>query len=160
MSFSVNSKIKLNFGAIRKLDINSKIALEQTTDALLTEIKNAQVMPFDDEKTEIRKFGVRGEMAKNGRRYKGKLVGYENVGGNLQNENTFADYTRSSMGRTQIVSNTPYARRLYFHPEYNFDKGENRSAGGKWLKYWLKGGTRENFCAKQFAEIYRRLNNL
>ena len=128
MSFSVNSKIKLNFGAIQKLDLNSKIALEQTTDALLTEIKNAQVMPFDT--------------------------------GNLQNENTFADYTRSSMGRTQIISNTPYARRLYFHPEFNFSREENIAAGGKWLKYWLKGGTRENFCTKQFAEIYRRLNNL
>lgn len=128
MSFSVNSKIKLNFGAIRKLDLNSKIALEQTTDALLTEIKNAQVMPFDT--------------------------------GNLQNENTFPDYSNAAMGRTQIVSNTPYARRLYFHPEFNFSREENIAAGGKWLKYWLKGGTRENFCTKQFAEIYRRLNNL
>ena len=128
MSFSVNSKIKLNFGAIQKLDLNSKIALEQTTDALLKEIKNSEVMPFDT--------------------------------GNLQNENTFADYSNSAMGRTQIISNTPYARRLYFHPEYNFSREENIAAGGKWLKYWLKGGTRENFCTKQFAEIYRRLNNL
>ena len=40
--------------------------------------------------------------------------------GNLQNDNTFVDYTYSKTGRARIVSTTRYARRLYFHPEYNF----------------------------------------
>jgi hypothetical protein len=124
--FQVNSKIKLNFGALKQLDKTAQTALEQTTDALLTEVKNAEVMPFET--------------------------------GNLQNENTFADYSNSANGVTSIVSNTPYARRLYFHPEFNFSREEHIAAGGEWLTPWLKGGTRENFCVETFAKIYRRLN--
>ena len=124
--FKVNSSVKLNFGAIRQLDRNAQKALEMTTDALLTEVKNAQVMPFDT--------------------------------GNLQNESTFADYSNSANGVTSIVSSTPYARRLYFHPEYNFKRDENIAAGAEWFIPWQKGGTRENFCVETFARIYRRLN--
>ena len=124
----VLSSIDLDFGAIEELEENAIIALEQTTDALLTEIKTSQVMPFDT--------------------------------GNLQNESTFADYSESNKGATHIVSSTPYARRLYYHPEYNFSKKENQSAGGEWFDPWLKGGTRQNFCVETFAEIYRRLNRL
>ena len=126
--FQVNSKVKLNFGALKQLDRTAQTALEQTTDAFLTEVKNAEVMPFET--------------------------------GNLQNENTFADYSNSANGVTSIVSNTPYARRLYFHPEFNFNRDEHIAAGGEWLTPWLKGGTRENFCVETFAKIYRRLNGL
>lgn len=124
--FTVSSTVKLNYGVIRELTDNAQTALEQTTDELLTEVKNAEVMPFDT--------------------------------GNLQNESTSPDYTNSSKGQTSIVSDTAYARRLYFHPEYNFSTKENRSAGGKWFRYWEAGGTRENFCVETFAKIYRRLN--
>lgn len=128
MSFYVSSVIKLNFGTIAKLDNNAKKALEQTTDALLTEVKNSEVMPFD--------FGT------------------------LQNENTFSDDTLSKNGKTKIISNTPYARRLYFHPEYNFNREENTFAGGEWFEPWLKGGIRQNFCRDTFTQIYRRLNGI
>lgn len=125
-SFDVSSVVKLNFAKIKQLDQNTAKALEMTTDALLTEIKNSQVMPFDT--------------------------------GNLQDDNTFYECSNSSTGTTSIVSSTPYARRLYFHPEYNFSRAEHSSAGGEWLKYWLKGGTRQNFCNETFAKIYRRLS--
>ena len=46
--------------------------------------------------------------------------------GALQNESTFVDYSNSSQGSCSIVSDTPYARRLYYHPEYQFSKDENR----------------------------------
>lgn len=126
--FEVSSTINLNFGLLRQLDSNSQKALEMTTDALLTEVKNAEVMPFDT--------------------------------GNLQNENTFTDYSNSENGVTSIVSSTPYARRLYFHPEYNFSTKEHAGARGEWFEPWLKGGTRQNFCSDTFAEIYRRLCGL
>lgn len=124
MGFSVSSKIKLNLPVINKLNAAQQAALHDTTDALLTQVKNTEVMPFDS--------------------------------GNLQNESTFADYTNLAKGKTKIVSSTPYARRLYFHPEYNFSREENIAAGGKWLTPWLKGGTRQNFCQKAFARFYKR----
>lgn len=128
MGFSVSSKIKLNTGVINQLDSNAKRALRDTTDALLTKIKNSQVMPFDT--------------------------------GNLQNESTFADYSQLEQGVTSIISSTPYARRLYFHPEYNFSREENIAAGGLWLIPWLEGGTRQNFCSRTFAKIYKGLTGV
>ena len=135
MSFSVTSKIKLNLPVLKQLDTAQQTALRNTTDALLRQIKNSQVMPFDT--------------------------------GNLQNERTFADYANLAEGETKIVSSTPYARRLYFHPEYKFHRavwvdkdgkkhGANKNAGGKWLAPWLKGGTRQNFCQKAFARFYKQ----
>lgn len=135
MSFSVTSKIKLNLPVLKQLDTAQQTALRNTTDALLKQIKNSQVMPFDT--------------------------------GNLQNESTFADYANLAEGETKIVSSTPYARRLYFHPEYKFHRavwvdkdgkkhGANKNAGGKWLSPWLKGGAQQNFCQKAFARFYKQ----
>lgn len=99
MGFSVSSKIKLNIPVVKQLDKAKQQALEQTGDALLTQVKNTQVMPFDTD--------------------------------NLQNENTFVDYAQSRNGVVKIVSSTPYARRLYFHPEYNFHREVWTDSEGK-----------------------------
>lgn len=42
-------------------------------------------------------------------------------------------------GKVTISYDTPYARRLYWHPEYNFRKDKNRNAQGKWLEAWADG---------------------
>lgn len=77
-------------------------------------------------------------------------------GGNLQNVSTFVDYSNSRKGKVRLVSSTPYARRLYYHPEYNFQTDENPYAGGKWYEPWLPGGISDDFCRKAFARLYRR----
>lgn len=124
----VNSVINLNMDRIRELTGAQVAALEQTAEAVHTEVIQAQVMPFDT--------------------------------GNLQNESTFVDMSNSANGTVTIVSSTPYARRLYFHPEYHFDKGENPNAGGMWYKDWLLGGKKQDFAPDTFKEIYRRLADL
>lgn len=81
--------------------------------------------------------------------------------GTLQGEGgTFTDYSMSKRGKVMLISNTPYARRLYYHPEYHFSTEENPNAGGKWLKEWLKGGDRENRAYEIFKESYLRLTGL
>ena len=55
-----------------------------------------------------------------------------------------------------LVSEGPYARRLYYHPEYNFHKEENPDAKGRWLEDWMPGGRKENFVQETFAECLRR----
>ena len=55
-----------------------------------------------------------------------------------------------------LVSEGPYARRLYYHPEYNFHKEENPDAKGRWLEDWMPGGRKENFVQETFAENLRR----
>lgn len=38
-----------------------------------------------------------------------------------------------------ISWNTPYSRRLYYHPEFNFSKEHHINAQGLWCDYWLYG---------------------
>ena len=125
---TVDSKVDLDFVKINSLEKNAVKAFEMTADALLTDLKNAQVMPKDT--------------------------------GNLQNESTFVDYSQSKNGLITLSSSTPYTRRLYFHPEYHFNRDDNKYAQGKWLRFWLPNGTRRNFCQKAFEEFYRRLCGL
>ena len=74
--------------------------------------------------------------------------------GNLQDDSTFVD--DSEKGRVSIVSSTPYARRLYFHPEYNFKRGDNASAGGKWFDSFLH----DNFIRNAYAKLLKRIGGL
>ena len=80
--------------------------------------------------------------------------------GNLQEESTFVDYSESSNGKVTLVSSTPYARRLYYHPEYNFQTRENPNAGGEWYKDWLPGGKHADFAAKAFKKFYKQLGGV
>ena len=80
--------------------------------------------------------------------------------GNLQNESMFLDCTQSHQGVVTLASTAPYARRLYFHPEYHFKKDENPNARGEWYEDWLPGGKNADFCAEAFKRLYRRCARL
>ena len=80
--------------------------------------------------------------------------------GNLQNESTFVDYSQSARGKASLVSSTPYARRLYYHPEYNFQTDENPSAQGEWYKDWLPGGKKENFATEAYKVFFKKLGGV
>lgn len=124
----VSSEVELDLEGIVELKKAQILALEQTAEALHTEVIQEQVIPRDT--------------------------------GSLQNESTFVDCSNSKRGQVSIVSNTPYARRLYFHPEYKFSKTENPNAKGEWYEDWLDGGKYENFVTKTFMELYRRIAGL
>ena len=74
--------------------------------------------------------------------------------GNLQNDSTFVD--DSQRDKVSIVSSTPYARRLYFHPEYNYRRGDNASAGGKWFDSFLN----DDFISSAFAKLMKQIGGL
>lgn len=124
----VNSVIELNMPRLRQLTQAQVTALEQTAEALHTEVVQAQVVPFQT--------------------------------GNLQNESFFVDNSESSRGKVTLVHSTPYARRLYFHPEYHFSKDENPDAKGKWFEDWEPGGKEETWARDTYKRIYRRLAGL
>ena len=85
--------------------------------------------------------------------------------GQLQNRSTFIDDKEAATGKVYIVSDTPYARRLYFHPEYNFNRTENKAAGGSSRispvrKRIMQSGSSRNSCkgaAADDAESIKRL---
>lgn len=119
------SKIKVNwnFGAVRQVEQAVATALEQTAQAVITDVVDEQGMPMDT--------------------------------GTLQNSSTFVETSESSTGVVGIISDTPYARRLYYHPEYNFRTSENKNAGGKWFQPWIDGDKKE-FAADAFAKLLRQ----
>ena len=79
--------------------------------------------------------------------------------GNLQNDSTFVDDSKADSGTVSIVSSTPYARRLYFHPEYHFSKEENPNARGNWYEPWIEG-SKKNFAKDTFKSFYREEGGL
>ena len=79
--------------------------------------------------------------------------------GRLQGDATSLDRSRSAGGTVAIVTQTPYARRLYFHPEYNFQKKKNPNAQGKWLEPWISGSEKD-FCQKEFTRRFKQIGGV
>ncbi len=74
--------------------------------------------------------------------------------GTLQNRSTFIDDSKKNKGIVTVVSDGPYARRLYFHPEYNFQKTKNRNAGGIWFEPYING-SKKQWATKTFTKIMK-----
>lgn len=123
----VKSTVTLNTRRIRQLTDAQIKALEQTAEALHTDVVQAQVMPRDT--------------------------------GHLQDDSTFVDYSNSKNGTVSLVSQTPYARRLYFHPEYDFQTKENPNAQGRWLESWISGD-KKDFCKDTFKALYKQIGGV
>lgn len=76
--------------------------------------------------------------------------------GALQNEKFFLDKSRLSKGIVSLVFEGPYARRLYYHPEYNFRTDKNPNAQAYWLTPWMPGGKYQNRPAEIFAALLKK----
>lgn len=74
--------------------------------------------------------------------------------GALQNRSTFVDDSRISEYETAVVSDTPYARRLYFHPEYNYQLDKNPKAGGAWFEPYISG-EKKDYAQKVFTRFMK-----
>ena len=127
MAVKVSSTIKLDEAKLKELTRQQYVSLAQTADALVTDLRDSQTMPFDT--------------------------------GNLQNDSTFLDDSQKEQGRVSIVSATPYARRLYYHPEYNFRRNNNGNAGGKWFEPYISGN-KKDFATNAYKELFRRNGGL
>lgn len=74
--------------------------------------------------------------------------------GNMQNDSTFID--DSQKDKVSIVTTAPQARRLYFHPEYNFRRNNNSMAGGKWFESFLN----DDFIVSAYAKLLKQKGGL
>ena len=75
--------------------------------------------------------------------------------GNMQNDQTYMDDSHSSQGFVSVVTDAPQARRLYFHPEYNFQRGKNPNAGAGWLDPYIDGN-KAGDVKRWFKQFVRR----
>ncbi|HAT4272428.1 hypothetical protein [Clostridium perfringens] len=102
--------IKLDRAKINTLINARNKALEETTEAILSDIKTSAVVPKDT-----------GELERSG----------------------FVDLSKLDDGIASIIFDTPYARRLYWHPEYNFRQDKNINVQGKWMQSYIDGDNKE-----------------
>lgn len=75
--------------------------------------------------------------------------------GDMQNNQTFVESTETG---AVLITGSPQARRLYYHPEYNFQK-KNINAGAYWLEPYISGN-KKDFVQAEFMEIFKRRTGL
>ena len=68
---------------------------------------------------------------------------------------TYVDRSKKK-GVVSVVTDTNYARRLYFHPEYQFDQTVNEAAGGEWFEPYKERGSKSRFCARTFSKFLKQ----
>lgn len=117
--------IKLDRSKINTLIKAKNKALEETTEAILSDIKTSAAVPKGDT----------GELERSG----------------------FVDLSRLNNGITTIIFDTPYARRLYWHPEYNFRQDKNVNAQGKWMQSYIDGENKE-FVINVYKENLKKFS--
>lgn len=76
--------------------------------------------------------------------------------GEMQNNRTSVDTSNIGKGEVVIRTTAPQARRLYYHPEYNFQQGKNANAGGRWFDPYKSGGKKHTFVKKAYATLFKR----
>lgn len=75
--------------------------------------------------------------------------------GALEETKFFVDINDLDQGVVRLVFEGPYARRLYYHPEYNFQKIHNANAQALWFTPWLPGGIYEDSAVKYFTKLMK-----
>lgn len=152
--------------------VNSKVMINQS---VIDDLKKAAIIALE-------KTGdyVLGEVVE------AQVIPFDT--GFLQSESTYVDKKNSASGNVKIVSSTPYARRLYFHPEYDFNqngwdeivygkrgrfakngreyKGKkvhhpgNANAKGLWLEDWTEDGKYAKDVKKAYELFFKELGGL
>lgn len=69
----------------------------------------------------------------------------------------FVDLSDIENAIARIIYDTPYARRLYWHPEYNFRKDKNPNAQGKWMDSYLMG-EKKQWIIDTYSKFFKMLS--
>ena len=138
----VKSTVKLNMPRIKQLTQAAVLALEQTAEALHTEVVQAQVMPRDTGAMQGEKTFIKA----------GTSVTATYKNGDIATNSI----TKAHDGKVSIITSSPQVRRLYYHPEYNFQKDENPNAKGHWFEDWEEGGSKADFVPEAFKKLYKK----
>ena len=62
-------------------------------------------------------------------------------------------------GALKLSYNTPYARRLYYHPVYIFSHKENANAQGRWLEPYTDGD-KKDYVSETYKKAYKMLTGV
>lgn len=75
--------------------------------------------------------------------------------GVMQNDSTYVDDKRIIKGIARLVTDTPYARKVYFDPDINIKQVKNPNAKQYWYEDYISG-EKKNLPIKYFQQMLRR----
>lgn len=75
--------------------------------------------------------------------------------GTMQNDSTFVDDKRIIKGIARLVTDTVYARKVYFDPEITIHQDKNPNAKQHWFDDYISG-EKKNLPIKYFQQMLRR----
>ena len=61
-------------------------------------------------------------------------------------------------GKGYISYNTPYARKLYYNPQFNFRTDKNPNAQGRWLDSFIYG-PKKMWLTQTYGELLKQLSD-
>ena len=75
--------------------------------------------------------------------------------GTMQNRSTFVDDKKKRKRIVRIVSDTPYARKVYFDPEIHIKQVENPNAKQHWFDDYIEGN-KKDLPMEYYAKLLKR----
>lgn len=75
--------------------------------------------------------------------------------GTMQNDSTFVDDKRIIKGVAKLVTDTPYARKVYFDPEITIHQDKNPNAKQHWFDDYICG-EKKNLPLKYYQQMLKR----
>lgn len=75
--------------------------------------------------------------------------------GVMQNDSTYVDDKRILKGVARLVTDTSYARKVYFDPEINIKQLKNPNAKQHWYEDYISG-EKKNLPLKYFQQMLKR----
>lgn len=75
--------------------------------------------------------------------------------GVMQNDSTYVDDKRIIKGVARLVTDTPYARKVYFDPEITIHQDKNPDAKQHWFDDYISG-EKKNLPIKYYQQMLRR----
>lgn len=75
--------------------------------------------------------------------------------GTMQNDSTFVDDKKIIKGIARLVTDTPYARKVYFDPEIKIKQEKNPNAKQHWFDDYITG-EKKNLPIQYFQQMLKR----
>lgn len=133
-------EIKLDVQAIKAIEDASVKSAEVAMEQVRADLVSSMTLPAD---TYVLQNG--GQYVNDPKEYQG-----------YKNDKSIIEFQNDKEIHVALVNDVPQARRLYYHPEYHFQKGNNPNAGAAWLEPYITGSKKDLAKNEFVAEFKKR----
>lgn len=131
-------EIKLDMQAIKAIEDAAVKSAEVAMEQVRTDLVSSQTLPADQ------------YVLQNGGMYVGSKKSYQGY----SNKESVINVSSGDEVHISLVNDVPQARRLYYHPEYHFQK-KNKNAGAAWLEPYITG-SKKDLAENEFVAEFKK----